>query len=189
MPRKAIRIQELRRVSGSPVVMVAVFITSFCQQKPRGKSDWLQTEGLKESWWVRGRTHWHSRGVKCQHAAEGRLRKGTGQMSMWLIHDKTSFLAIWLWFKVWCTAILLIYLVRMIQQILTSDVGNLFCLEVYSHFAQLLSVLKINKNVFCFFSTCLTLMSQWSGFINMLRALINLHTFESPWNSIKNTDL
>lgn len=43
MPSKAIRIQEPRRVSGSPVVMVAVFITSFCRQKPRGKSDWLQT--------------------------------------------------------------------------------------------------------------------------------------------------
>lgn len=48
MPRKAIRIQELRRVSGSPVVMVAVFITSFCRQKPRGKSDWLQTETERE---------------------------------------------------------------------------------------------------------------------------------------------
>lgn len=44
MPSKAIRIQELRRVPASPVVMVAVFITSFCRQKPRGKSDWLQTE-------------------------------------------------------------------------------------------------------------------------------------------------
>lgn len=44
MPSKAIRIKELRRVSGSPVVMVAVFITSFCRQRPRGKSDWLQTE-------------------------------------------------------------------------------------------------------------------------------------------------
>lgn len=44
MPSKAIRIQELRRVPGSPVVMVAVFITSFCRQKPRGKSDWIQTE-------------------------------------------------------------------------------------------------------------------------------------------------
>lgn len=49
-PSKAIRIQELRRVSGSPVVMVAVFITSFCRQKPRGKSDWLQTERQRESW-------------------------------------------------------------------------------------------------------------------------------------------
>lgn len=48
MPSKAIRIQELRRVSGSPVVMVAVFITSFCRQKPRGKSDWLQTERQRE---------------------------------------------------------------------------------------------------------------------------------------------
>lgn len=52
MPSKAIRIQELRRVSGSLVVMVAVFITSFCRQKPRGKSDWLQTERHREreSW-------------------------------------------------------------------------------------------------------------------------------------------
>lgn len=50
MPRKAIRLQEPRRVSGSSVVMVAVFITSFCRQKPRGKSDWLQTERQKESW-------------------------------------------------------------------------------------------------------------------------------------------
>lgn len=93
MPSKAIRIQELRRVSGSPVVMVAVFITSFCRQKPRGKSDWPQTERHREraSWWVRGRTYWHSRGVKCQHAAEGRLKKSFGQMSMWLIHDKILF--------------------------------------------------------------------------------------------------
>lgn len=37
---------------------------------------------------MRGRTYWHSGGVKCQHAAEGRQRKGIGQMSMWLIHDK-----------------------------------------------------------------------------------------------------
>lgn len=44
MPSKSIRIQELRRVSGSPVVMAVVFITSFCRQKPRGRSDWLQTE-------------------------------------------------------------------------------------------------------------------------------------------------
>lgn len=43
VPSEAIRIQELRRMSGSPVVMVAVFITFFCRQKPRGKSDWLQT--------------------------------------------------------------------------------------------------------------------------------------------------
>lgn len=48
MPRKAIRKQELRRVSGSSVVMAAVFITSFCRQKPRGKSDRLQTETERE---------------------------------------------------------------------------------------------------------------------------------------------
>lgn len=48
MPSKAIRIEELRHVSGSPVVMVAVFITSFCRQEPRGKSDWLQTERHSE---------------------------------------------------------------------------------------------------------------------------------------------
>lgn len=28
--------------------MVAVFITSFCQHGPRGKSDWLQTERGRE---------------------------------------------------------------------------------------------------------------------------------------------
>ena len=37
---------------------------------------------------MRGRTYWHSGGVKCQHAAEGRQRTVIGQMSMWLIHDK-----------------------------------------------------------------------------------------------------
>lgn len=41
MPSEAIRLQEPRRLSVSLVVMVAVLITSFCRQKPRGKSDWL----------------------------------------------------------------------------------------------------------------------------------------------------
>lgn len=37
MPSKAIRIQELRRVSGSPVVMAAGFITSFLPTEAQGQ--------------------------------------------------------------------------------------------------------------------------------------------------------
>lgn len=55
-------------------------------------------EGERRRRWVRGRTYWHSRGVKCQHSAESRLKKSTGQMSMWLIHDKSVLPSIWLRF-------------------------------------------------------------------------------------------
>ena len=37
MPSEAIRIQELGRLSGSPVVMVAVFITSFPPTEAQGR--------------------------------------------------------------------------------------------------------------------------------------------------------
>lgn len=103
MPKEKKSHQDTGTQACAQAVMAAVFITPFCRQKPRGKSDWLQTGRQKGSRWVWGRTYWHSRGVKCQHAAEGRLRKGAGQMSMWFIQDKTLFLAVRLWFKVWCS--------------------------------------------------------------------------------------
>lgn len=41
---------------------------------------------------MRGRTYWHSEGVKCQHSAEGMMRKDTGQMPIWLFfYDNHCF--------------------------------------------------------------------------------------------------
>lgn len=79
MPRKAITAQQSGHASGLPVVMAAVFITSFpstaAKQQIRLASDRGRVGGRE------GGRVGMAEGVKCQRAAEGRLRKGPGQMS------------------------------------------------------------------------------------------------------------